>query len=279
MNTSTELHVPEFPDELVHPPVVIEQVDAPGIALRHPAEADLFARQADIPGHDQDMIGKAHFTLVGAGGLNSWVALGLLRAGAREITIIDFDRVERSNTSRQLFYDNDIGQLKATRLAHNLAVHAVAGAHITGVALRLDEVVDQYILPGDILIVGVDNNPCRRLAVELARARRIPAVFTMLSRDGMRCQSFLQGPDVEDACLWCALPNLEVDKAMPCAAAIIQSCFFAAAFSLFFSHRALMGWPPEVPPFNWREGDLLGLVPDRVGNVTRRDDCPICGKL
>jgi hypothetical protein len=100
----------------------------------------------------------------------------------------------------------------------------------------------------------------------------------MLSRDGMRCHCFLQGPDPEDACLWCALPNLDPENRAPCAAAIISSCFLAAAYTTFFVHRALMGWSAQMERFNWREGDLTAAVPERTGNVRRRADCPVCGE-
>ena len=122
----------------------------------------------------------------------------------------------------------------------------------------------------------MDNNACRLFAAQFARRRQIPAVFTMLSRDGMRCQSFLQGPEPADPCLWCALPNLDPESAAPCVAAIISSCFLASSFAVFFAHRALMGWPESVEAFNWREADLLGTTPDRVGQIKRRSDRPVC---
>jgi len=262
----------------VMPPQVIESVTAPPLPRRHEAEADTFTRHEGIPGHDQEALAKARILLVGGGGLNSWTAVALARSGARSLTIVDHDLAERTNTPRQLYFADDLGQPKAFRLARNLMGHAVAGAELTGIALRFQHAVKEFSLSTDLLVVGVDNNACRLFAVREARARRIPAVFTMLSRDGMRCQCFLQGPSPEDPCLWCALPNLDPDKAAPCAAAVVSSCFLAAAFAVFFSHRALMGWPEGSEPFNWREADLLGAAPDQIGRVNKRPNCAVCGK-
>jgi molybdopterin/thiamine biosynthesis adenylyltransferase len=260
------------------PTQLIESVTAPALPRRHEAEADTFARHQGIPGHDQEALARARILFVGAGGLNSWTTLALARSGARDFTIVDHDLADRTNASRQLYFAEDMGQPKSFRLARNLRGHAVAGAKITGIALRFEQAAKEFALPADVLVVGVDNNACRLFAVREARARRIPAVFTMLLRDGMRCQCFLQGPDPECPCLWCALPNLDPVKAAPCAAAVVTSCFQAAAFAVFFAHRALMGWPKGIEPFNWREADLLGAAPDQLGRVQKRRNCAVCGK-
>jgi molybdopterin/thiamine biosynthesis adenylyltransferase len=279
MTISTNLWSDDFPEFLLTPDEAVRTFHAPSLPPPHPAEPDTFARHEGIPGHDQETLASARIVLVGAGGLNSWTALGLVRSGAQSITILDHDLADRTNMPRQLYFADDLGQPKAIRLTRNLIGHAVAGAQLTGISLPFELTVKDYALPADLLVVGVDNNLCRLHCVREARARRIPAVFTMLSRDGMRCQSFLQAPNPEDACLWCALPNLDPESAAPCAAAIISSCFLASAFAIFFVHRALMGWPEEVEPYNWHEADLLGVTPARVGMVARRLDCPACGSF
>ncbi len=267
-----------FPKLRPEPLARVESRQAMPLPPAHPAEADTFARHEGVPGHDQRALSRARVLLVGAGGLNSWVALGLLRSGVGAVTLVDPDIVERTNLPRQCYYSQDLGKPKALRLVQNLVPHSTAGARVTGIATSFEEAIARYALPADLLVVGVDNNRCRLACVREARRRRIPAVFTMLSGDGMRVQSFLQGPEPEDACLWCALPNLDPERAMPCASAIISGCFLAAAFALFFAHRALMGWPRHTARFNFREADLLGRVPDRVGWVSQRRDCPVCGR-
>jgi molybdopterin/thiamine biosynthesis adenylyltransferase len=192
---------------------------------------------------------------------------------------VDFDTVERTNLTRQLFYPADLTRPKASALARNLAAHTLEPAELTAYNLSLEEAVDEFTLPADILIVGVDRNNCRRFACELARRRRIPAIFTMLSADGMRVHCFLQGPNLQDACLWCALPNLDPNHAMACTPAQIATCLLAAGMTTFFVLRAVMGWPEGVEPYNWREADLLGQAPDRIGRITQHRDCPVCSSL
>ena len=95
--------------------------------------ADLFARHQGIPGHQQLALESARILMAGAGGLNSWSGLSLVRAGAKHLTIADHDLVELSNLPRQLFFSGDEGEPKAVRLAHHLAQHAVGGATIVGI--------------------------------------------------------------------------------------------------------------------------------------------------
>jgi molybdopterin/thiamine biosynthesis adenylyltransferase len=277
---SIDSRVDDFPIEDLAPADAIQTFDAPGLPPGHLAEADAFARHIGVPGHRQEATVGADIVQVGGGGLGSWIAVGLLRSGTgRVLTVIDPDRFERINAGRQLMFGADLGAWKAHALGRNLVGHAVGGARITAIALPFQEAVAQLALPASLAVFGVDNNACRLAGARWARERRIPAVFTMLSMDGMRCHCFLQGPNPWDACVHCALPNFDAESAMPCAAAIISSCFLAAAYTIFFCHRALMGWPEGVMPFTWREADLLAATPERVGFVRQRPDCPTCGPL
>lgn len=269
---------PEFPSEFMNLENPLEIFTAQPVLPTHPAEPDLFARHEGIPAHEQSLLEAARIAFVGGGGLNSWASVGMARSGATWITTIDGDRLDRTNLSRQFFFPDDLGKPKGIRLAANLVGQAVAGATLTGIGLNFEEATEKYPLPADILVVGVDNNACRLRAVQEARRRRIPAVFTMLSLDGMRCQTFLQGASPQNPCLWCALPNLDPEKITPCAAAIVSSCLLASAFTIFFVHRALMGWG-DLQPFNWREADLSGMTPDRTGNILKRHACPVCQNL
>lgn len=268
----------EFPADLLALENPLETFIAEEIKPMHRAEPGLFARHNGIPAHNQTLYEKSRITLVGGGGLNSWAGVSLARSGAKFLTVVDDDRVDRTNLARQFFFKGDLGEPKGNRLAKNLTTQAVGGATITGIGLSFEEAIEEFPLPADILVVGVDNNACRLKAVEVARKKGIPAVFTMLSRDGMRCQAFLQSPSTLEPCLWCALPNLDPERVLPCASAIISSCFLASALTVFFVHRALMGWG-EIEPFNWREADLSGMTFDRKGTIQKRLNCPVCKNL
>ena len=276
MNTFTDFPNNKQIMDFDLPQVSIETFSASPIPIRHPAESDTFSRFENIPGHNQEVLMNSRFVLIGAGGLNSWVALGLVRSGARDLVIIDPDFVERTNLTRQYFFSQDLGKPKANSLARNLLSSSVAGCNITAIPFRLEDVLEKYTLPADILITGVDRNDCRLEAAKYARRRHIPAIFTMLSHDGMRCHTFLQGPEDKNPCLWCALPDLQLNSNSPCVSSIISSCYLASAFTTFFVHRAVMGWPQQFEAFNWRESDLSGMIPDKTCMILKRAGCPVC---
>lgn len=74
----------------------------------------LFYQLGDLDGIEtQKILMTKKIALIGAGGIGNWVGLNLIGVGFKEIRIIDFDRVELTNLTRQvLFNENDLGSLK-----------------------------------------------------------------------------------------------------------------------------------------------------------------------
>ena len=55
--------------------------------------------------------------IAGLGGLGSHIAVFLARAGVQHLHLVDFDRVDASNLSRQHYFLRDVGRLKTEALA------------------------------------------------------------------------------------------------------------------------------------------------------------------
>src|SRR5438034_6059668 len=128
---------------------------------RHAAEPDLFARQQDVPGHDQAALADARILIVGVGGLGSWTALALARSGARLLTLVEPDRFDRTNAHRQLMFDRDLGQAKAVACARNIVDHMVAGGQVVAIPLAFKDAAREIPLAADVALFLVDNNACR----------------------------------------------------------------------------------------------------------------------
>lgn len=256
----------------IEPSGSVLELIAPGFPpSAHVAEADLFCRQAAMPGHDQARLEAAHIAVVGCGGLGSWIALGLARMGVRELTLVDPDRFDRPNAPRQLVYSSDLGQEKAHAVARSLLPHMTNHGHLRGLACAFDESSEYLDRSVSGIVVGVDNNGARLAASTLGLSRQIPVVFSMLSRDGLRAQVFLQRPG--GPCLSCVLPNLDPESSAPCAAASIASCGLAAAHSVYLITAAAMG---NAAAPTWRETSLDGST-ERASSPRRRRVCPRCG--
>src|SRR5690242_7328487 len=71
---------------------------------------DRFERQRDlVPG---GRLASTAFTVIGVGAIGRQVALQLAALGARQLQLIDFDRVDNTNVTTQGYAGSDIGQLK-----------------------------------------------------------------------------------------------------------------------------------------------------------------------
>jgi sulfur carrier protein ThiS adenylyltransferase len=133
-------------------------------------------RLSDIENH----LKKFRVGIAGAGGLGSNCAAALARTGIGTLVIADFDKVEPSNLSRQYYFVNQIGMMKAEALKDNLlrirpemnvVIHQVklnkenipslfAGCHVIVEAFDRSDMKEMLIetvqneLPGVPLIVG-----------------------------------------------------------------------------------------------------------------------------
>jgi len=92
---------------------------------------------------------KASVGIAGAGGLGSNAAMALARAGVGHLVIVDFDKVEKKNLTRQYYFLNQVGKLKVKALKANIE-RAAEGVEVDAVAKKL--------LPGKMAapFTGVD---------------------------------------------------------------------------------------------------------------------------
>lgn len=76
-------------------------------------------------------IKSSHICVFGCGGVGSFVVEGLIRSGVKEISLVDFDRIDISNLNRQLMTTtNNIGLLKVDELKKRiLSIHSDVIVH------------------------------------------------------------------------------------------------------------------------------------------------------
>lgn len=100
---------------------------------------------------------RAVVGIAGAGGLGSNAAIALARAGVGHLVIVDFDKVEKKNLTRQYYFLDQVGTLKVEALKANIQ-RAAEGVKVDAVAEKL--------LPGkmaapfrdvDVVVEALDN--------------------------------------------------------------------------------------------------------------------------
>ena len=118
--------------------------------------------------------------LVGVGGVGGYTALMLVRAGIGELTIIDFDKVDKSNINRQVVANtNTIGQKKVDVLAMMLR-EINPDLKLTVVAQRVDEGnIPLLIEKCDMCIDAIDSVRDKVALIVHCKTNNIPIISAM----------------------------------------------------------------------------------------------------
>ena len=119
----------------------------------------------------QQRLAAATVGIIGLGGLGSNAAMMLVRSGVRRLVLADFDRVEKSNLSRQLFFPDQLGRLKTEALSETL-LRIEPGLELTLVGERIEaEDIGRLFGGVDVLLEAVDSAETKVMIVETASDR------------------------------------------------------------------------------------------------------------
>jgi len=131
----------------------------------------------------QEKLSKARVALIGAGGLGSPSALYLAAAGIGTLTLIDDDKVDKSNLQRQVLHtDARVGVAK-TESARNTLNALNPRVRIDTHEQRLRAAnVEALIRDHDVVIDGADNFPTRYLLSAACLRLNIPLVYGAVHR-------------------------------------------------------------------------------------------------
>ena len=94
-------------------------------------------------------------SVIGAGGIGSWAALALAKMGCEDITVVDFDKVEKENTPSQLYRPDQVGKLKVEALAEN--IRDMAGVLVSAEPKRWQEYYANGATPTKVVVCCVDS--------------------------------------------------------------------------------------------------------------------------
>ncbi len=137
----------------------------------------------EIGAGGQGKLAAARVALIGAGGLGAPASIYLAAAGVGWITLIDDDRVERSNLQRQIIHADARVGMKKTESAR-MALSALNPCiHIETSDQRLRAAnVEELIRDHDVIIDGADNFPTRYLLNAACLRLGIPLVYGAVHR-------------------------------------------------------------------------------------------------
>jgi molybdopterin/thiamine biosynthesis adenylyltransferase/rhodanese-related sulfurtransferase len=162
---------------------------------------------AEVGVAGQLRLGEARVAMIGAGGLGSPAALYLAAAGVGTLTLIDDDKVDKSNLQRQVLHTNArIGMAKTesarqTLLGLNPRVHVLAHEQ----RLRAGN-VEELLRGHDVVIDGADNFPTRYLLSAACLRLKLPLVYGAVHRFTGQVGVF-DSRRAESPCYRCLFPE------------------------------------------------------------------------
>lgn len=163
---------------------------------------DRLDRSKRIEWLDVDRISGSSALVLGAGALGNEVVKNLVLSGFKELVIVDFDRVERSNLSRCVFF-SEMDALQGVAKAEALAKAAMAlvpGVLIEPIVGQVENLTVEDFGKHDLVFGCLDNFNARLHANAHSRSAGVPYIDGgMLGTVGKIFVSLPDGP-----CLECA---------------------------------------------------------------------------
>jgi len=129
-----------------------------------------------------EKLGQIHIVLCGVGALGSLLADNLARQGVRQLTIIDFDRIEQHNAGTHLYGQSDVGAKKVDVLRNHLFRSVCI--EVDTFDKRLDErTVRKFLRKADLVVDTFDNSNSRRIVAEYCLQNGIECLHLGMNAD------------------------------------------------------------------------------------------------
>lgn len=144
--------------------------------------SDQFIREEMLLGKTaMEKLRQSHVIVFGIGGVGSYAAEGLARAGIGALTLVDNDTVGESNLNRQLCaLHSTLGQNKAEAMAARVR-DINPDCRVTALPLYYSEETKGQFFPGDYdyIVDAIDLVSCKLSLILTARALDIPIISAM----------------------------------------------------------------------------------------------------
>lgn len=124
---------------------------------------------------------QSHVIVYGIGGVGSYVAEGLARAGIGALTLVDSDTVGISNLNRQLCaLHSTVGRYKSDVMAERVRDINPSCRVVSMPELYNEETKEHFFeQPYDYIVDAIDLVSCKLSLIQTARERGIPMISAM----------------------------------------------------------------------------------------------------
>jgi tRNA A37 threonylcarbamoyladenosine dehydratase len=129
-----------------------------------------------------ERLGRAHVVVLGLGGVGSYAAEVLARAGVGRLTLVDGERIDETNVNRQLHaLDGEVGRWKAEVMAERLG-RILPPAALVAEPVRYDDATAARLVPGagvDFVVDAMDTVVAKLHVIDRCLTLRIPLVTSL----------------------------------------------------------------------------------------------------
>lgn len=238
----------------------------------------------------QRTLRDATVSIIGLGGLGTWVAQSLALMGVGRLRIFDFDRVVPSNLARQvLFSGADIGDLKVLAAKRTIEVTSDYRVAVEAHAVELNTSTSTAAICGSDLVMSCADQPTVDEASLLVSRLSFDLDLPHIVGGGYAGHSGRIGLSVRpgvSACYGCVLAShertneyrlrqLAGDRSR--AGTIAPVAAIVANLHAWDAIRILTGVGPALLENRVGEVDLTSLEVS-WREVRRASDCKVCGK-
>jgi adenylyltransferase/sulfurtransferase len=217
--------------------------------------------------------------IAGVGGLGSWTAELLVRAGVGRIRLVDDDCIDLTNIHRQsLFTEKDAKcrTLKITAAANHLR-EINSNCTIEPVFARIDRLTAQRLTEDvDIIIDGTDNFPARFILNDCAIKKSKPWVFAGVLGTEAQVMAIIPG---RTPCLRCLLGSPPACNGQTCrqSGVLGPAVAMIAAFEASEALKILSGNTDKAGQ-SLLKLDLWNNVVKQIdtSKLPKNNECPCC---
>jgi tRNA A37 threonylcarbamoyladenosine dehydratase len=143
---------------------------------------------------------SARVAIIGIGGVGSWCAEALARAGIGHISLIDLDDICVTNTNRQLHtLSTTVGQLKVDVVAKRLQEINPEGEFKAVPDFLTADTIEEILRPGfDIIIDAIDSLKNKTLLAVTCHDKKIPLI-TVGGAGGKKDPTLIRKGDLSES--------------------------------------------------------------------------------
>jgi len=245
------------------------------------ADFSRYAKQTSLNAfgiESQESLLRSRVLVVGVGGLGSWVAELLVRAGVGHIRLVDDDSVELSNIHRQAMYT------ESDAAAHKLKIAAAgqrlreinSGAEVEMVYSRVDRLTAENLMRDvDVVVDGTDNFETRFVLNDCAMKLSKPWVFAGVLGTKAQIMTIIPGKTPCLRCLMDAPPTCDGGQCCCQSGVLGVAVAVAASFEAAEALKVLSGHADRINPY-LLVFDLWGNTVKQIDVSEPRADCPCC---